>query len=83
VKFKTPPPLKVVVLDTNVELTPGSTQVAKLLSPPQPDTNYAVMCSFSYATTYYITGKVLDSFIIHYGAAPAGATMDVLVVRKI
>jgi hypothetical protein len=48
----------------------------------EPDANYAVIVTPSWSTTAYVTSRATTGFTINFGtAAPAGATVDWLIVR--
>ncbi|HXE09967.1 MAG TPA: hypothetical protein VN554_00910, partial [Verrucomicrobiae bacterium] len=67
----------------NVPIGNGANAVGVTFADAYPDANYAVLCTPSYSTTCFISGKSASGFTLHLGApAPDGnQVLDWLVTR--
>jgi hypothetical protein len=61
----------------NVAVTTGATTFSTGFGFNEADTSYAAVVTPSWNTTVWVTGKLVNGFVVNFGtAAPSGATID-------
>jgi len=73
---------RVTRIGIDEDLPEGISNITKLLDPAEPDTNYAVFCSFNFRTTYSITEKTKTSFKVSFATTGVGAKLSWILVRE-